>query len=458
MTMIRRFFDADRRQFARNVSLLQVATAVTLGMSLVQSIVLARTLGPAGLGIVVPVVALVRMISQFCEAGSANVIIVFGSRYRAAGDGLRYAAVIKAALVMTLASGAAAAVLSGLALAVLYQLGWSDGATLGAASWVAAAALVAGGEALVPAILRPLGRFGMDSAVRIGLTLASLTIISGTALVSGGNPTSVIVAYAVADLVLAAAGWAFVVGLLARDEGVRVHSAPLASLSRDWKEIRHYSVLTWFSSSSLLAFGRADEFIASFVAPAYDIGLYKVAKNGAFALIALSEAILDTAYVEIAKLWAAGATDQLRRLIRTVTLGGGAFALVAGAGVVLFGRPMIGVLYGPTFAGAFSLLLIQMLCSTLYVPGLWMIPFMRSAGRLRALVACEVVASAASFAGMVVLGAAWGITGVAVGRVLFTAVLILGGSLYIARFRRELFSARQPADVALPTGLRAEPT
>ena len=99
-----------------------------------------------------------------------------------------------------------------------------------------------------------------------------------------------------------------------------------------------------------------------------------------------------------------------------------------------------------------------MMCSTLYVPGLWMIPLMRAAGKLRALVVFEVASSTVSLAGMVAMGAVWGITGVAIGRVLFTVVLILCGGVYILRRRATLFSHGRFGAVPIAAQLRVEPT
>jgi O-antigen/teichoic acid export membrane protein len=429
------FFDTDTRRFVRNTTLLQASVVATLPLNLAQSIVLARALGPAGLGLIVPVIALVRTISQLCDAGAGDVVVLFGPRYRQQPDDPRQGALIKGAILLSLATGMLAALVSAGVIAVLRHYGWGDPAVGAAGFYFAAAALFSGLDAIATGTLRMTGRFGSVSVLRFASASVSLCVVSGTALLTR-SPAAVMIGYAVAEAALTIGACLWMV-VAVRDERLGLTRAPLRSIAGDWPELRRYAALNWCSSSGLFANDRADELVAGFVASPAAIGVYKVAKNGFFAVNSIAGSMLDSVGVQIAELWAAGAREKIDRLARRVTAVGLSLAAVGLGVVALFGRDAIAAVYGPPYRDAFWPLIILM-GANIYIPALWLFPLLRAAGRIHVVVIAEFTASVISVMAMFAAASRWGIAGVAGGHALFDVALVALAAVYTVRHRGEL--------------------
>ena len=434
---IRRAFDADTRQLIANTVTLQTSVAVILPLNVLQSIALARALGPAGLGTSAPLIALVRIASQICDVGPAQLVVVFSPRYRQVAGDTRYAALLKLTALISLASGFCAAALATLLLLGLSFTGWSGGRLIQSACYLAAAAIFVEIGGLVQTILCAKQRFVAATSLRVASAIVSLCIVSGTAIVTR-NESAVIIAYAVADILIAATAWVVLLVLLPRVDAIALHVAGLRQLAPDWVEMRRYVGLSWLSSTTLAGLSRADEFLASFLASPEAIGFYKIAKNAIQIAQALTSAMLEAAFVDVSSFWASRALDRVRTAVRNLTIGGVLFAAGGSLAIVLFGRQVIALLYGPEFVGAYPLaivLAVGMWC----LPVLWLHALLRVAGRLHVLVIAEGVATTAAVLIMFAAGQAWGITGVAIGRVSFDIVFSLVGLIFTISNRAMLF-------------------
>jgi O-antigen/teichoic acid export membrane protein len=219
-----------------------------------------------------------------------------------------------------------------------------------------------------------------------------------------------------------------------------VRPGTLGILADDRQELWRFCKLTWISSSCLMAYGRADEFIAGAAIGASASGLYKIAKNMIRIVISMSDALLETAYSQIARLWGAGASAELRRVVVTMTLTGGVFVGLSTAALLGLGRPVVMSMYGSAYAGTFSILQVLTL-DLIYVPFLWFFPLMRASDRLGVSIKLELLAVATSLAVLSVASLNGSIIGIAFGRVAFDLVLVATTGFYITRNRQQLLAA-----------------
>jgi O-antigen/teichoic acid export membrane protein len=336
-----------------------------------------------------------------------------------------------------------ASLLSIALLLVLTLFGWDGSRLLRPTLYLALAAVFADIGGLVQTILCAKQRFVAATSLRFASALLSLAVVSGTALVTR-DESAVIVAYAAADVAIAATAWIVLLTVLPRRAAVALHLSKIRQLAADWPEMRRYLGWSWLSSTTMAGLSRADEFVASFVASPEAIGLYKIAKNIFQVVQGFMSAMLEAAFVDVASYWTLGAYDRLRRAVRNITVAGVGFASLAGAAIVFAGQPVIARLYGAQFADAYPLALVLAI-------GMWCLPFfwlhavLRVGSKLHVLVAAEAVATAAAIAAMFGAGSFWGIVGVAVGRISFDVVFSSVGLAYAAVHRATLFGRHRDA-------------
>jgi len=316
----------------------------SVALGFLTSIVLARSLGPEGYGIVAYVLSWVAVLSAVTGLGVERIVVreVSAAAERGVpsiarglvGETSRVTALVGAVSVL-LASG------------IVYLLELPPILTL--AFWVA----------LPLAILEPLSRLRMaalqglgrvllgqvpELLVRPGLMLAGITL----AWALGPDPLSPAVAVGI-SLLSALLGWALGDQLLRAALKGSASSAPppWISLAAPLLLVQILHVVT----------NRADIIILGMFRPAADVGVFNVAARLAELL---GMALIATNFVlapRLSRAWTRGDLTTAQHLLTRATRGVALVSLLMAAALGVMG-PWILVLYGSDFAGAFPPLLI----------------------------------------------------------------------------------------------------
>jgi O-antigen/teichoic acid export membrane protein len=317
------------------------STIVTLAIGYVASIVLARSLGPAGRGLVAVIQSDVVLVVALAGLGTPTAITYFASRRERFQPAL-------SGFALVFACGLAA--LS--ALGVLIGGGWladNQGEGFEPRLWWLGAALIPlmYYEYFVASLLNARRAYGMQNTLnilgRVGTLTATLSLVTGLGWgVAGG-----LVAAAMISLVRIAG----CVPLVARI-GLRVPSAHIvwATLHYGWR-VAIGQLFRYFS-------GRFDILVLSLLAPLSTVGYYAIAQTVAEIVLIIPQSFGWVVLPMVAAGEAHRAAPALR-LVGTLGLLGVAVVSILGPALILLG---FGAAFRPALTPFFILL-----------PGIWML-------------------------------------------------------------------------------------
>ena len=326
----------------------KVAEAI-LGLMVV--VLLARLLGPADYGVYAFAFALVSLASMPAHAGLAPLVVRETARGQQAGDWSAVRGIWRWANGLALGLSLLIAVAGGMAL----WLGWAQGSALRdtlpwALALVPLMALIAIRSASLRGLRHALAGLLPEQVLRPALFAGLLVLV----LIWPGMSLSPDQAMA---LMVLSSGLAFGVGawLLHRYRPQELRG--VAS---------HYRPGTWFVAAWPMALTQgfqqinrhADVLLLGLLAAVADVGVYRVAAQGAL-LVSLGLTALNTVVAPFAvRLNAAGERHKLQKLVRRTAQAALAFALPAVALFAVAGEWLLVTLFGNEFAAAYWPLLI----------------------------------------------------------------------------------------------------
>lgn len=336
---------------------------VSAGLGFALAVILARVLGPAGYGVYAYVFALVSLLAIPAQFGLPHLVVRETARAQARAEwGLmrgvwRWSALAAAALAVTIALAAG-----------LLAWGFADrftGLQLATFAWgLALVPLMALGN-LAGAALRGLRRVVQGQLPEFVLRPAGFLVLTAAGVLWGGGLT----AAAAMALHAAAAAGALVIGawLLARRRPPPVRRSPAPV----------YQTRLWVNSAMPLALvagmhvlhQHTDIVILGLFRDSGDVGVYRVAAQGAMVVAFGLQAINMVVAPQFARLHAAG---DMASLQWTATFSARVILLLTLPLVVLLlflGGPVIHFVFGPGYGAAYpalAILVVGQLCNAAF--------------------------------------------------------------------------------------------
>ena len=331
-----------RRQLAGGAAGSIVLSFSSKGLMLLASILLARWLGADGYGVYASAMAVLLFLGVPTTLGLPNLVIRLLASYRVQEEwglmrGLMQRVNLIVLLLAILLSGSGALVVWALderitpvhAHTLLWALALLPLITLGA---LRAAAL----RGLHHVVLGQLP----ESLVMPGLFVALLAVwsLAGSALTP---EIAVALRFAAVAAAFAVGAW-----LLLRRLPVQVRHAT-----------SHYDTANWARATVPLLFlggmgiinTQTDVLMLAAIQGSESAGVYQATARGA-ELVALSLVVVNvTIQPAISRLYAAGEMQRLQRLLTAAARGALAIALPAALVLALFGRPILGLVFGQEF-------------------------------------------------------------------------------------------------------------
>ncbi|HEX9944534.1 MAG TPA: polysaccharide biosynthesis C-terminal domain-containing protein [Thermoanaerobaculia bacterium] len=226
-----------------------------------------------------------------------------------------------------------------------------------AATFLIAAAVLSSFGHLVDSYLRAFRLYSLSALlmqlVPRGLILAGFLVLLMTA--SHEEPWEMLASVYVGALLLTSLGYALALVSTTSGEGSepRVASAPAGV-----REILGTSTAMGLRSAASVLFVSSSLWILSWARPHEQVAVYGIAAT----LLQVMAAIPSTAnYVvpqEFSVLYADGRRREMERLARTAATLVAMLSAACLAGLLLFGRPLIRLAYGPSYVGAWGILLV----------------------------------------------------------------------------------------------------
>lgn len=337
---------AVRRPAGIDVAAVLAATAVSTALTLLASIIVARSFGPAGKGVITIVLLTVAQSAAVLSFGVDVALVHFAGRQRSP-----IATLARAGLHLAFLLGGAAA-LAGILLVHLILAPSVGRPVLIAASFVMVTIPVSLAAAYWQSLLRAQGRIVEDAFLATLQSIARFASVIGAVAVAWGL-TGMLVFHGLGALAAAAAALALALrwGIIPRrDENIRGVERALV----------RYGLRGHLGTVLQGLNYRLDAFIVAFLMSPKDVGLYSVAV-GASEMLWIIPNTLGILLMQRAATSDADHANLVTALATRVTSTG----LVILSVFLAFtaGRVVVG-LYGPAFAPSVHVLL-------LLLPGVW---------------------------------------------------------------------------------------
>ena len=405
---------------SRQAGWLLTANMLVFGLAFVQGLVLARNLGPAGFGTLALIFAITDVFQQLLSSRVWEATTTYVTRFRADGDPVAAAAVVKLCIV----ADGVGAVLAGLLVVVAapWLATWfvKDPAAGDALRLYALVPIVMIPVATCRALLRLADRFRWLSIALVAEAVVRLVLVLTVVATLGGDLRAVVWAYVAA----ATFGAAITVWLITRAWTV-LHLAPwrrasLRSIPELGGVIRFMAYSNVSGTFRMLS-GKADVLIVGWFADPAAVGMYRLARTLADPLVALSDPVYQAVYPEMARLVHDGERQDVGRLASSLRTWGWRIVVPVGIAVSLAAAWFIPTVFGESFAEAVPLTQI-LVWQLVWLPYLWVPGLLLALGRARTVAALTAADGVGYIALLFLLVPTFGVAGAAIATVLRFAI------------------------------------
>ncbi len=382
-------------------------TGATLSFTL--TIVLARMLGAAGLGVYSYAIAIATLGAMLAQMGLPVLVVRETARYRAAGDWNRLRGLLAgsawlviavcllcfagAAAFIGLASDAVPAVNVPTVLPALVLIPMIALSNVGGASLRGLGYTIRG--QLAEQLLRP------------GIFLACL-IVAWVTTAGTVTPAIAMTMHALGAVA------AFLTGatLLFRALPQRLRDA--RTDYADWSRLRTSLLPLSILAGLQVINGQTDVLMLGFFRDADDVRIYRVAHQGALLVNLTLLAIGLTVEPVIARLHLSGESDKLQHVVTVTARMAFALSAVMTVFLVGFGHALLGIVFGPVFVQSFVPLTILCVGQVAFAYAGWAVMMLNMSGNERLTARMTAYAAAANVVANALLIPPFGIYGAAI--------------------------------------------
>jgi O-antigen/teichoic acid export membrane protein len=345
------------RRLVKNSGYLFSTTGISAGLSMVQGILVVRLLGVANYGILGAIITFTSVVNKFASFRMSELVIKYIGQFSEIGDNRRAAAVFKAAALTEM-----------LASLIAYGLIWIL-APLGArylakditlANWFSLYGLIVLANLISESstgLLQIFDRFRRMAALSVIQSVVTLAIVTVAFLTNGGL-LQILLAY-LAGKIVGALGLTIAAVLEAnRRWGNDWWQAPISLLRPQVRELANFAISTNISASLSLVNKDSELLWISFFRGPVETGFYRLALTLANLVQMPISPLPQATYPELSREVARKNWGNVRYVLRQGSLMAGGYTLAATLVLLVFGQPIIRILYTPEFLPAYPALLI----------------------------------------------------------------------------------------------------
>jgi O-antigen/teichoic acid export membrane protein len=406
----------------RNSGWLFSAKGVGAVLSIFYLAFLTRSLGVAGFGSFIVIIALAQLAAGLLRPQSWQSVVHFGQQALARDDAARFDAIVTANLLVELAGGALLLLAVLIALLVGQPAGWSEAERHGVLIYSALLALAP--RSTPTGILRCHDRFrdgALGDVVIPGVRFGGCIVVAGL----GGGMTGYLIVWGLSDCAAAALLWVQTlrhrcyrpVRKVIFGEGYAqflfaTHAAALLTNVRERGVVLLFALLVSDSAA----------------------GLFRLADQLANSLTRLTEIFAGPIFAELSRAFGAAQPD--RTVIRTLFFRALRWAAIGGlilfAALYLGGEWLIMLMSGAAYLPAYPLLILLGAATSLMLTALALEPLLQAGGQAGRLLAIRLGATTTLFGALMLvlpfygsIGGAW----VMLAAALLTVTAMLGAAL-----------------------------
>ncbi|MDP8956833.1 MAG: lipopolysaccharide biosynthesis protein [Actinomycetota bacterium] len=415
---------------ARQVGKLGAAEVVVFVAALIQTVVVARWLGPQDYGVAALIFAYTGFVYVFLDPRSSEAVVRYISEFSAVRDLDRVRAVPALGYLADAAFGALAL------LIVATTAPWVDSAIVGSdGSWwllliFAGSLTFAAPSATSRGVLTAFDRFGAIAKLQSTTALVRLAIVLAVVM-SGGGLAGFVVASAISILIEGVVMIFAAQRVVHRETGSSWFRGGVRPLAGRLREIIRFMVYTDLVGLVGGFTKQADVLILGFVRGPTDAAFYRIGLSVASPIVRIGGPLTSVFYPRFARLAARGASAELDDQVRRTVL----WAAAPITGLVLLTTPLvpyvIELAFGTAYVPGARTAQVIVAASAISLGFFWLRPLLLAVGRVRPLLGFTGGTAALATVGFF-LGAHWaGHLGVALAR---AAIVSVAGSCAIAAY------------------------
>jgi O-antigen/teichoic acid export membrane protein len=429
------FKDQHFRSLLKNSSYLAVSRGVAAVCSLASLALAGRGLGVLLFGMLILITSYTRAASGLAKFQSWQLIVRYGGQGLAAGDPEQFKSSTGFAAALDVLSGVIGMIVAVVLLPFIAPWVGIDPQYL----WLAmlyCTLLPTMGAASPSGVLRTLDRFDLISWSST-LTPISRAILIAAAFLAGAPLPVYVAIWFVTDLAGDLYQWFLAWRELRRHglhSGIRPTLNP-TDLPGAWK----FAIQINLAVGVQTVWGPIARLAVGGLLGATGAALFRIASSLADSAQKPADLLGKAFYPEIVRM-DLKSKKPWKLMLRGATLAT-AIAAVGVLVLVIGGEPLIRLLFGKDFLGAYEPLMVLMLVPVLGVLSFPLAPMLYALGRAGGPLRAKLIASAVFFASLAPLSMAWGVVGAAVAFVLASAVNVAVMMIQLARQYRRLRSA-----------------
>lgn len=431
----------------RNFKFVASGSAIAALCGLAAMTLNARGLGPMAFGALVVIQALVELINRFAEFQTWQSIINFGSQDIARGDGATLRSHYLFGLAIDFAAAGCATIVALILLIFFVPLIGLDPHFADYAPVFALACVFARSGAGI-GIMRLAGRFDKVMALQ---SVQAVALLINAAILWWLDASFAAYLWSIAIVTALSSASITVAGYVQMRRLTSELGTEQAPAGVDRKAFIHFSLAT--STSGLLNALRqkGEPLLIGALVGVGAVGAYAVAARISLVILRFADAARMSVYPEIAGLVARDQADEARKVaFRTVKIGT-IVAIPAYIVVILFGRQIMTLLFGPEFAHGYLSLIFLISAAGIYTTVFAMGPLIQQIYGAGRLLLINLIAFAGFLASTVVILPIMGGHFSGIGSLVFCVVYT--GLCMIAAFAiRKSAGAREPVstDTQMP--------
>lgn len=330
------------------------ANTISLGLSVLQGIMVARLLAPEGLGLLRVVMVYASTINSVLSFRMSELTVRYGGEYFTKGDKTKAAAVIKAASLLE-------ALVSVLAfLAVVFSAGLAEKYFTEASgvawmfSWYALGLLASFNLETSTGVLQVTHKIQWQGYFDLAQNIF-VTALIGAAFFLHGSLAAVLNAYLFGKIILGLGIFGVAQIQLRKNLGSGWWKTPLTNLS-GVKDMLGFAFSSNVSATIIKLFRESELLWVALFLPTDLVGLYSVAYTIVRFIAIPADALIPATFPEINHLAVQKDWRKLKDFLRKVTTLSFVYNLLIGLGFIIFGRWLILIYSGAKFLGAYPAL------------------------------------------------------------------------------------------------------
>jgi O-antigen/teichoic acid export membrane protein len=319
-------------------------------LMMLSTAIAARSLDARDFGVLVLFQSAIQMLRALTGFGTQQPVIKLGSDAQTADDKRRLGEIISMGLVVDGITAVATFALAALFIELSRKtIGLAD-QDVGSA-WILSVSLLFAGYPTANGIFRLYDRFGLLSVIQ---TVSALGLVVGYAVIyaAGATLQTFVAVWAVYFGLSSVIQLCFSVALVRRDRvPIRFHWSLFST--PDGRTLLHYCWSTWGTSTADTLRTNGDSLLVGAVVSVEAAGIYNVARQLSGIIRKLNVVYMSTVFPEIARIVSRRDADAARKLNRLMLWIGLALAIVSVGFAIVFGKPVVQLLFGSRFGAAY---------------------------------------------------------------------------------------------------------